>query len=180
MTLQIPTCWYPKSLADPTRSLASPTFAAGGVYFALGNFALASLWPCTFHVVCFLSPRNPTRTRFLVEYGLYDYETFQMRVTCFYNNLEQKYDIYHKAISMRDWISDALLYHASNINIHLRDLTFRKLFTKTQYHVSSNGTRYICDWLSKYGIGYCNVVGKTRAEPALSSTPNTVSLSFFI
>ena len=44
---------------------------AGGIYFALGNFALASRWPYRFRVVCVNFIGYPTRMQSLVVYGLY-------------------------------------------------------------------------------------------------------------
>ena len=59
-----PTCWYLKSLADPTRVTMHPT--------QVTTQETGSRWACTFHVFCvnFTRVGYPTRTRFLVEYGL--------------------------------------------------------------------------------------------------------------
>ena len=88
--LEIPTCWYRKSLPDPTRlpadpprSLTDPTRAQHEQveYWSCWG----SCWPCTFHVVCvnFIRVRWPTRTQFLVEYGviLKAYIPLQRKIT---------------------------------------------------------------------------------------------------
>ena len=77
--LVIPTCWYLKSLVDPTQRPPDPTRAptrpptrANGIKFELGTRGLDLRWPCTFQVILyqFNSRWLPNTLLILVEYGL--------------------------------------------------------------------------------------------------------------
>ena len=67
--LPIPTCWYPKSLANPMRLPNYPTRPPIYPQSTLGMQGLGLHWPCRFHIVYvnFLCVGYTTRTRFPVE-----------------------------------------------------------------------------------------------------------------
>ena len=91
--LPIPTCWYLKSLADPTRGPTDPTWDPTWlVEYRLRwvPWRWGLHWACTFHVVYFLFPRvgYPKRTQFPVAYGLKNCEKRKLKPKIeYWNNL---------------------------------------------------------------------------------------------